>query len=73
MTTRAKFTVCKTTQFKDGYEVTLTPVIGGSPENESFFKWTPTGSITMGLVNESTAKQFVVGESYYVDFTKAEV
>lgn len=40
-----------------------------SSENGQFFRWTPFGQITMGVVSEETAKQFVEGEEMYVDFT----
>jgi diacylglycerol kinase family enzyme len=50
-------------------EVKLSAVIGGSPENDKFFKWTPSGSITIGTVNVEAAKQFEPGAEFYVDFT----
>ena len=70
MSTRAKFTVESKTEVKDGYRVRLTAVIGSSAENATFFKYTPSGVLEMGLVQESTADQFVVGKSYYIDFTE---
>jgi len=50
----------------------LSPVYGNSEENKKFFKWTPSGRIELGLLNEEAAKQLIIGQSYYVDFTKAE-
>jgi hypothetical protein len=38
-------------------------------ENTSFFRWTPSGDICLGIVNVQAAKQFEVGKEYYVDFT----
>lgn len=52
--------------------VTLYPVNGNSEENASFFKWTPSGKIELGVLNPEAAKQFEPGKEYYVDFTPAE-
>lgn len=49
-------------------DVSMTAVTSGSPENEEFFKYTPAGSLNLGLVNPETAKFFVPGEEYYLDF-----
>jgi hypothetical protein len=65
---RAKFQ-CQSNE--DGI-ITLTPVCTGSEENESFYQYTPSGSIELGIVNENASKQFEVGKEYYVDFTPAE-
>jgi hypothetical protein len=73
---RAKFYVVsvKKTKFMDGLGsvVELTPVINGSDENKEFYKWTPSGRIELGTINEEAAKQFEIGKEYYVDFTPAE-
>lgn len=55
-----------------GSTVTLNPVVGGSPENESFYKWTPGGQITLSTINEEAAAQFIPGKQYFVDFTPAD-
>lgn len=47
------------------YEYSFSAVIGGSPENESFFAWTPSGSIKLGAIK---AKLFEIGKEYYIDF-----
>jgi hypothetical protein len=49
----------------------LEPVTSGSPENESFYKYTPGGKISLSTINADAAKQFVPGQYYYVDFTAA--
>lgn len=72
MSVRAKFKVIEKAITENGEKIKLTPVISGSPENESFFKWTPFGQIEIGTVNPEAAKQFEVGKQYYIDFTKAE-
>lgn len=71
-TVRAKFKVTEVSQTEYGERIKLSPVTGGSPENESFFKWTPSGSIEMGTINTDAAKAFEVGKSFYVDFTTAD-
>jgi len=42
------------------------PVYGGSPENEAFFKSTPSGKIELSTIHEGL---FVAGLEYYIDFT----
>ena len=51
--------------------ITLVPVVDGSEENKKFFRWTPNGKITMGVLNPEAWKQLELGKSYYVDFTDA--
>lgn len=55
----------------DGFQITLGAVINGSPENEEFYRYTPAGQISLGLVSEAAAAQFEVGAEYFVDFTPA--
>jgi hypothetical protein len=75
---RAKFTCISNepngaqTPEDKGSTIVLHPVIGGSPENEQFYKWTPGGSIVLSTINEAAANQFEVGKSYYIDFSPAE-
>jgi hypothetical protein len=78
MTVRAKFYVSekKTTAQNVGLPtgdfIILSPVVSGSDENKSFYKWTPSGKIELGIVNPEAAAQFIVGSEYYIDFTKVE-
>lgn len=65
MQVRAKFTC---THASDG-SISLQAVVGDSPENKAFFNATPSGSISMGVVNPAAAEQFKPGAEYYVDFT----
>lgn len=54
--------------------IALQPVYGnGDPEHENTKFWlaTPSGSISLGTVNESAGRYFMLGEEYYVDFIKA--
>lgn len=71
MLTRCKFKCEEKTEQINGYKVCFKPVTHGSPENESFFKWTPYGSMEIGLVNNETAKLFDVGRDYYFDISCA--
>lgn len=70
---RAKFNVAEITKWGNGGggKVTLMPVIGGSDENKSFWKATPSGKIEMYIDNPEAMAAFDFGE-YYVDFTKAD-
>ena len=72
MSVRAKFKVSSITESSGGLKtVQLQPVSSGSPENEQFFKYTPSGNISLGVMNEEAAKQFTVDQPFYVDFTPA--
>lgn len=64
---RAKFK-CRA---NEGGQIGLEPVHSGSEENKEFFQATPSGVISMGIVNESAAAAFVPGAEHYVDFTPA--
>jgi len=72
MKVRAKFYVDRVEPTTEGGEVVLYPVVGGSAENDSFYKYTPAGSIHLSTINESAIEQFEVGGQYYVDFTPVE-
>ncbi len=65
--------------YKDGKEtevpareISMSAVYGGSAENKSFAESTPSGSITFTLSNADVSEAFQPGETYYVDFTRAE-
>ena len=67
MSVRCKFKCDNILISKDGSEVTLSPVVQGSAENNSFFKYTPYGSFKFGTVNADSASYFIPGEEYYID------
>jgi len=73
MAVRAKF-ICtgKTTTPENGSTITFSAVVNGSDENRSFFKWTPSGSLTLQTVNDAAADQLEQGKEYYIDLTPAE-
>lgn len=71
-TVRAKFKVVSVTEGEGGLKtVELHAVTSGSPENEKFFKWTPSASIKLSTINQDAADQFKPGLQFYVDFTQA--
>ena len=85
--TRAKFKVDSRTETEGGrydennkyvacpeYSITMSPVYSDDPESENakFFNATPSGQITMGVVNEAAAEIFQVGKEVYVDFFPVE-
>ena len=78
MSVRAKFVVksvdqsFNSEQVADGGRVVLEPVVSGSPENEQFYKYTPSGSLVISTINQSALSQFEVGKEFYVDLTPAE-
>lgn len=69
---RAKFRCDSKEQSGDGFYLRFSAVTCGSPENDNFFKWTPSGQLGMGTINEAAAAQFEVGKEYFLDFTPAE-
>lgn len=71
ITVRAKFKLVEKTENESGFSVRLVPVINGSEENETFFKYTPGGELKMATVNPEAAAALVVGKEYYLDFTQA--
>lgn len=69
---RCKFKCISKTQRESGNEICFQPVTHGSPENDTFFKWTPWGELKFGTINDVAAEQFKVGKEYYIDFTPCE-
>lgn len=68
---RAKFYVYSKTEFSgnESVQVVLQAVTRTSPENESFWKWTPSGKLEMSIKPEAAAF-FIIGKEYYLDFTR---
>jgi len=71
---RAKFyVVSKTITDAEGCgSVKLQPVVGDSPENKEWSKWTPSGVIEISTINPRAMELFEVGKAYTVDFTPAD-
>lgn len=76
MSVRGKFVVDSVTAWKSGQkEVSLSAVTGnkdGVPEDKSYARYTPNGSIKLTVDNPPAAEQFQPGKVFYVDFTEAE-
>lgn len=68
----AKFKVGSITETVFGAEIKLNHVTEGSPENESFYKWTPGGGISLNTVNPAVAAMFRPGKEFYVEFEEAK-
>lgn len=73
MKTRCKFKCMNVTpmgtESEPGYQVRFEAVINGSPENEAFFRWTPSGTLTIGLAKENL---FETGKEYYLDIVPCD-
>jgi hypothetical protein len=73
MATRAKFTVWSRTENVWGTtDVKLQPVTGGSDENDTFFKATPSGEISLNGLKPEVAASLTPGKAFYVELTEAE-
>lgn len=70
---RAKFTLESLERSADGNgELTFRAVTSGSVENDKFFKYTPSGTIQMGVVNKDVLDMLEEGASYYIEFHQVE-
>jgi len=49
------------------YQAEFTAVTCGSKENENFFKWTPSGSLKIGVYKNDI---FQPGKEYYIDISE---
>jgi hypothetical protein len=67
MTVRCKFRCIKNVAIcADVREVEFEVVTSG-PGNESWSRWTPSGSLKMSITNPDAYDQFKVGEEYFVN------
>lgn len=71
MSVRAKFKLVRREEGSEGFSLKFEPVTSGSPENDQFFKYTPWGELSLGTINAEAAREFTVGDEYYLDFTPA--
>lgn len=69
-TIRCKLRCDSVTETPTGYITRFYAVHSGSPENEEFFKYTPSASFELGTSKE---KHFEVGKEYYVDIKLANL
>lgn len=71
MKTRAKFRCNSVNDFGTCKNISLSAVCDdGTPENERFHKYTPTGKVEITVDNPDVI--FKPGSFYYVDFTSIE-
>lgn len=54
---------------KEAVAVKLTCANG--PQNQTWSKFTPSGSIELQITNPAAYDQFKLGQAYFVDFTEA--
>lgn len=52
--------------------VKMSAVADGSEENKKFFRFTPSGQINIGILNQAAWEQLPLGAEVYVDFTLAK-
>jgi len=69
MTTRCKVRCVEFTQGEDANSVRFEVVTSGSPENDSFFRWTPSGELRFSVLRKDQV--YDVGKEYYIDVTPA--
>jgi hypothetical protein len=55
----------------DGVKVTLQPVYDSDPAspNHSFSRATPSGQVELTITNPAAFDQFIIGQTFDVDFT----
>ena len=78
---RAKFRVLGVESFgepKSFETVTMQPVTGRDPfgpngesDDNTFSRWTPSGSLTLTITNPDLFDKFRLGQKFYSDFTEA--
>lgn len=67
---RAKFRV-QSVIHHDGEQRTIQLAAVSGKENESWSKWTPSGSLQMSITNPEAFSQFKPGDVFFLDFTPA--
>ncbi len=75
---RAKFSVRNVERRSDTQEhLEFSPVCSspfdaeGNSEDNTYAKWTPSGSLTLEITNPALIGRFSVGQTFYLDFTEA--
>ena len=52
--------------------IALSAVIGGTPEDNTFHKYTPYGKMEITITNPALQNTIHPGQKYYIDFTLTE-
>jgi hypothetical protein len=66
---RAKMKVAQVTANEGSDTLVMRPVTNGTPEDNTYSKFTPCGELSLTVTNEALMGQFKPGETFYVDFT----
>lgn len=71
---RAKFKVVETRQvdYGSGKQEVVKLSAASGEGNETWSKWTPSGSIEMSITNPDAVNQLELGKHFFVDFTPAD-
>lgn len=70
---RAKLKVLQVIPDGEYETVVMQAVTDGTPEDNSFSKWTPAAELTMAITNPDLHGKIQPGNQFYVDFTEAGV
>ena len=69
---RSKFVCDSVTAFVGGKQIKMKAVTRDTEENKAFWKYTPSGEITVTITNPELFDHFVPGKEYYVDIEEAD-
>lgn len=77
---RAKMKITRVEKFESGNERLYMSAVGkkttypedGSDEDNTFARFTPNGEVTLTIANPSLQGMFEPGDTYYLDFTRAD-
>ena len=67
---RAKFKIDNIIQTEHSETLVMSAVTNGTPEDNTFSKWTPAAKLEMSITNPDLMGTFKPGERFYLDFTK---
>lgn len=70
---RAKFKLQSVEVSEYGEKLKFSAITGNSPEDNSYSKYTPSAQLEMTVTNPDLHGKFKPGQSFYVDFTRADV
>lgn len=78
-TMRAKFKINSVERFENSEKLRMSPVCKpsgydatGLDEDNTFAKYSPSGSLELMVMNPALLGTFNPGDTYYLDFTKVE-
>lgn len=76
---RAKMKVTEVTQFEGSERLRMQPVCkpggyppDGSDEDNTYAKWSPSGSFELSITNPALHGVFKPGKAYYIDIIEVE-